>query len=203
MGSFTAACSMVRRSGVTFLLIVILFAVSDGRRKFEETSKKCSEYFECVHRSACEQYNQRYAEYKQTNNVEIITELKALICNKRKRAVCCRQESQESCGKPQKIPESIINGTKTSPGEFPFSGLIGYEKKDVYRGTLASGRRICGVPEVELETCQQSLSVDRSHVCAGAELGKDACSGSRERGRRWSRLIIMSIQLQNIDYQNS
>merc|ERR1711971_300518 len=325
MGSFTAACSMVRRSGVTFLLIVILFAVSDGRRKFEETSKKCSEYFECVHRSACEQYNQRYAEYKQTNNVEIITELKALICNKRKRAVCCRQESQESCGKPQKIPESIINGTKTSPGEFPFSGLIGYEKKDVYRGTLASGRIIedidiwiCSaviisprflvtaahckkktlsefrvalgvhhlitnfkysgslpevqkfivneedfvvhndyarglrggrlavkndiglmklprevqynqltqpiclgpipantlgdpvvvgwgktdpdqlslsengvysndqlklkVPEVELETCQQSLSVDRSHVCAGAELGKDACSGDSGGG---------------------
>merc|ERR1711971_402538 len=175
MGSFTAACSMVRRSGVTFLLIVILFAVSDGRRKFEEISKKCSEYFECVHRSACEQYNQRYAEYKQTNNVEIITELKALIFNKRKRAVCCRQESQESCGKPQKIPESIINGTKTSPGEFPFSGLIGYEKKDVYRGTLASGRRICG--DVTTWMCSGVISdtSDTWHLLGILSYGAKEC----------------------------
>ena len=36
----------------------------------------------------------------------------------------------------------IINGTKTSPGEFPFSGLIGYQKKDVYKGTLKNGRKI-------------------------------------------------------------
>ena len=100
---------MVTRSGVTFLLIVTIFALSDGRRKFEETSKKCQNGFECVHKSACEQYNQRYAEYKRTNNAEILTELKALICNQRKRAVCCRQESQESCGKPQKIPESVNN----------------------------------------------------------------------------------------------
>jgi len=126
---------MVTRSGVTFLLVTLL-SVSDGRRKFEETSRKCPKYFECVHRSACDYYIQRYAEYKQTNNTEIITELKALICNERKRAVCCRQNSApttppqpNSCGKPQKIPESIINGTKTAPGEFPFSGLIGYQQK--------------------------------------------------------------------------
>ena len=112
---------MVTRSGVTFLLVTI-FAVSDGRRNFEETSKKCQNGFECVHRSACDYYNQRYAEYERTNNLEIITELKALICNKRKRAVCCKQEKvdklvsgivtkiipdPESCGKPQKIPESV------------------------------------------------------------------------------------------------
>jgi len=145
MGSFTPACTMVTRSGVTFLLVTLL-SVSDGRRKFEETSRKCPKYFECVHRSACDYYIQRYTEYKQTNNTEIITELKALICNERKRAVCCRQNSApttadpttsapttppqpNSCGKPQKIPESIINGTKTAPGEFPFSGLIGYQQK--------------------------------------------------------------------------
>ena len=112
---------MVTRSGVTFLLVTLL-SVSDGRRIFEETSRKCPKYFECVHRSACDYYNQRYAEYEQTNNVEILTELKALICNKRKRAVCCKQEKvdklvsgivtkiipdPESCGKPQKIPESV------------------------------------------------------------------------------------------------
>merc|ERR1711982_252647 len=150
MGSFTPACMMVTRSGVTFLLVTLL-SVSDGRRKFEETSRKCPKYFECIHRSACEHFNQRYAEYERTNNTEIITELKALICNKRKRAVCCRQNCasttsaptiasppQNSCGKPQKIPESIINGTKTAPGEFPFSGLIGYQKEKTI--ILPSGR---------------------------------------------------------------
>jgi len=133
---------MGTRCGVTCLLVTLL-SVSDGRRNFEETSKQCPKNFECVHRSVCEQYNQRYAEYKRTNNAEIKTELKALICNKRKRAVCCREEklSSESCGKPQKIPESIINGTKTAPGEFPFSGLIGYQK-NVYKGTLSNGRKI-------------------------------------------------------------
>merc|ERR1719341_1066803 len=140
---------MVTRSGVTFLL-VNLFSMSEGaggKRNFEETSKQCSKYFECVHRSVCEHYIQRYAEYEQTNNAEIKTELKALICNKRKRAVCCRQEQffspepqDSACGKPQKIPESIINGTKTAPGEFPFSGLIGYQKKTAI--TFPNGRKV-------------------------------------------------------------
>merc|ERR1719341_330040 len=107
---------MVTRSGVTFLL-VNLFSMSEGaggKRNFEETSKQCPKYFECVHRSVCEHYIQRYAEYEQTSNAEIKTELKALICNKRKRAVCCRQEklSSESCGKPQKIPESVNNSKR-------------------------------------------------------------------------------------------
>ena len=107
--SFTPAfSSMVTRSGVTFLLVTLL-SVSDGRRNFEETSKQCPKNFECVHRSVCEQYNQRYAEYERTNNAQIRTELKALICNKRKRAVCCRQLSSSICGKPQKIPESVNN----------------------------------------------------------------------------------------------
>ena len=114
--SFTPAfSSMVTRSGVTFLLVTLL-SVSDGRRNFEETFKQCPKNFECVHRSVCEQYNQRYAEYERTHSAEIKTELKALICNKRKRAVCCRQEQffspepqDSACGKPQKIPESVNN----------------------------------------------------------------------------------------------
>ena len=109
--SFTLACTMVTRSGVTILLIT-LFAVSDGKkRNFEETFRKCQENFECVHRSVCENYNRRLAEYKRSNNQEILTELKSLICNKGSRAVCCKKEqqcrSQNSCGRPQKIPESV------------------------------------------------------------------------------------------------
>ena len=38
------------------------------------------------------------------------------------------------------------------------------------------------VPEVPLATCQEQLSVDSTHVCAGAELGKDACSGDSGGG---------------------
>merc|ERR1711971_715518 len=152
-----------------------LLSVSDGRRNFEETSKKCPKYFECVHRSVCEQYNQRYAEYERTNNVEIITELKALICNKRKRAVCCRQEqfasSESSCGKPQKIPKSIINGTKTAPGEFPFSGLIGYQKKDVYKGTLPNGRII--FQDVNIWICSGVIISPRFLVTAAHCKKKD------------------------------
>merc|ERR1711862_19737 len=146
MGSFTPACTMVRRSGVIFLLVTLL-SVSEGREKFEEKLKKCPENFECVRRNTCEYYNQRLAEYRRTKNAEIKSELQALICNKGQKAVCCRQNSASttsapttstpttdsrhpsSCGKPQKIPESIINGTKTAPGEFPFSGLIGYQQK--------------------------------------------------------------------------
>merc|ERR1712137_959564 len=111
MGSFTLACTMVTRSGVTILLVT-LFAVSDGKkRNFEETFRKCQENFECVDRSVCENYNQRLAEYKRNNNQEILTELRSLICNKGSKAVCCRKEqpSPTSCGMPQKIPESVKN----------------------------------------------------------------------------------------------
>merc|ERR1719154_33709 len=103
---------MVTRSGVAFLLVTFssISDGQDGRRNFEETSKQCPKYFECVHRSVCEHYIQRYAEYERKNNAEIKTELKALICNKRKRAVCCISISESpdsTCGKPQKIPESV------------------------------------------------------------------------------------------------
>ena len=98
--SFTPACRMVTRSGVTFLLVTI-FSVSD-EINFKENVRKCPENFECVSSTTCEHYNQRLAEYRQTNNTEIITELRATICNKRNKAVCCR-----FCGKPQKIPESV------------------------------------------------------------------------------------------------
>ena len=104
---------MVTRSGVTFLLVTI-FSVSEGRINFKENVRKCPENVECVSSTTCEHYNQRLAEYRQTNNTEIITELRATICNKRNKAVCCRQEqeqvpfpAQDICGKPQKIPESV------------------------------------------------------------------------------------------------
>ena len=105
---------MVTRRGVTLLLITLL-SFSDGKRNFEETFRNCPESMECVHKSDCEHYNQRYAEYRRTKNKEIVTELKSLVCNKEKKAVCCRQgtlfscDSQNSCGKPQQIPESVKN----------------------------------------------------------------------------------------------
>ena len=101
---------MVTRSGVTILLIT-LFAVSDGKkRNFEETLRKCQEDFECVHKSVCENFNRKFAEYKRTNNTEILTEIRSQICNKAKKAVCCRQATSlnlKSCGRPQKVPESV------------------------------------------------------------------------------------------------
>ena len=115
---------MVTRSGVTFLLVTFL-SVSEGREKFEKKLKKYPENFECVRRNTCEYYNQRLAEYRRTKNAEIKSELQALICNKGQKAVCCRQNSApttpapttstpttdsrhpSSCGKPQKIPESV------------------------------------------------------------------------------------------------
>ena len=69
--SFDVACTMVTRSVVTILL-VSLFTVSDGKRNFEETFRKCQENFECVHRSVCENYNRRLAEYRTNNNSEIL-----------------------------------------------------------------------------------------------------------------------------------
>ena len=111
---------MVTRIGVTLLLIA-LFSVSDGKRNFEETFQKCQENFECVHKSVCEYFNERIGEYRRTKNKEITKELKGLICNEDKHAICCREEGQQfprapqqspcesldSCGKPQKIPESV------------------------------------------------------------------------------------------------
>ena len=103
---------MVTRSVVTILLVTV-FAVSDGKKNFEETFRKCQENFECVHRSVCENYNRGLAEYRRTNNNETLRELKSLICNNDKKAVCCKKEQQcrllNSCGMPQKIPESVKN----------------------------------------------------------------------------------------------
>ena len=133
---------MVTRIGVTLLLIAF-FAVSDGRRNFEETFQKCEENFECVHKSVCEYFNERIGEYRRTKNKEITRELRGLICNEEKHAVCCREEGQfsiskiqtiprprgpqqsscqslDSCGKPQKIPESVKNIRK----EFVYRAIL-------------------------------------------------------------------------------
>merc|ERR1712137_274157 len=173
MGSFTLACTMVTRSGVTFLLVT-LFAVSDGKkRNFEETFRKCQENFECVHKSACENFNRQLAEYKRTNNTEILTEIRSQVCNKAKKAVCCRQATSinpslsftksKSCGRPQKVPESIIDGTKTAPGEFPFSGLIGYQK-NLYKGVVPNGINMTG--DVDIWFCSGVLISPRFLVTA-------------------------------------
>ena len=107
---------MVTRSGVIFLLVTIFSISAEERKNFKETVRNCSENFECVRGTTCEHYNQRLAEYKRTYCTEIKEELRATVCNKRNRAVCCRKEeeqvpfpeSQDVCGKPQKIPESVI-----------------------------------------------------------------------------------------------
>ena len=55
------------------------------------------------------------------------------------------------------------------------------------------------VPEVPLATCQDQLNVDSTHICAGAELGKDACSGDsggglfiEDNSNTWHLLGIVS-----------
>ena len=57
------------------------------------------------------------------------------------------------------------------------------------------------VPEVPLATCQDQLNVDSTHICAGAELGKDACSGDsggglfiEDNSNTWHLLGIVSYR---------
>ena len=66
---------------------------------------------------------------------------------------------------------------------------------------LSDECRMSQVPEVSLETCQKSLNtdLDSTQVCAGGELGKDACSGDsggglfiRDTSDTWHLLGIVS-----------
>ena len=109
-------------SMATKTLVFLIFPFSYGMMEtFPEILRNCPEDYECVNRSNCPHFKQRYEEYTQTRNRNILNELKALICNEEEKALCCElQENLHtprpapeppgpgSCGKPQRIPESVF-----------------------------------------------------------------------------------------------
>jgi len=108
----------------------------------------CETGSSCIARTQCQYFNQRMDQYKKLkakNQIEsakkIINELRNLVCNKKKKLVCCPTTSSESpdhgpahlprapaCGLSTTPPSNVVGGENTVPGEFPFAALLGYER---------------------------------------------------------------------------
>ena len=109
---------MVTKTVVTTLL-TLFFPFSFGMRElFPEILRNCP-INECV-QSNCPHFKRRLEEYKQTRNNDALNELKDLICNEEEKALCCKKQEkitartttprpslEPSCGKSQRIPESV------------------------------------------------------------------------------------------------
>ena len=100
----------------------------------EDVGIECQLDSECLPSKDCPYYQNQQDLLKnltnKTSKTNIVQHLRSLICNRQQRAVCCPNFSPEiqECGKPQNVPSNrkrAVGGEITTPGEFPFSVLIG------------------------------------------------------------------------------
>jgi len=124
----------------------------------------CETGSSCIARTQCQYFNQRMDQYKKLkarNQIEsakkIIDELRKLVCNKKKKLVCCPTTSSGSpdhdhgpehlprapaCGLSTTPPSNVVGGENTVPGEFPFAALLGYERNRKLGNPVPGGPRL-------------------------------------------------------------
>ena len=118
------------------------------------------------------------------NDIGLMKLPKEAQYNQLTQPICLGPISANTLGDPV-----VVGWGKTDPDQLSMSEKGVYSNDQLklkvslhyYRWILVRCQ-VSQVPEVGLETCQQSLPVDSTQVCAGAELGKDACSGDSGGG---------------------
>jgi len=121
----------------------------------EDVGSECNSDSECLSSKDCEYYQDQLVKAKTlagTSRNNLIQKLRKLICNRNQRGICCPKSTTSEnnpriasdsteCGKPQIQPHNVVGGKVTTPGEFPFSVLIGRTEKK-FAGRLPGGKKV-------------------------------------------------------------
>ena len=107
--------------------------------------KECSSASQCGTRTSCPYWLERERNFKDQRDDTYLADARRLICNVRRKALCCPREEREEekeenvdvesptyipkandCGvNPAAPPKFIFGGNETNPGDYPFSALLG------------------------------------------------------------------------------
>ena len=135
---------MIKPFIVTFLCISI--------NSLDSPTHKCDQTETCKNQDECPEFLQKKRELKykrgQSGYEEALTEIKGWVCNKKEKSVCCPstnscEEEVSSCWLP-KMGECglspngtlsrVFGGEATTPGQFPFTALLGYPDRRKIQG---------------------------------------------------------------------
>jgi len=120
------------------VLCVLQLAAVSCLSLAQETDKQCDFTAKCATLASCPYWSQKQHQYQQTKDKQLLSKIKAAVCNKAGKAVCCPDTEIDinpsptylpgagECGlNPNKPPGKIFGGQRTQPGDFPFAALLG------------------------------------------------------------------------------
>ena len=137
---------MIKPFIVTFLCISI--------NSLESLTHKCDQTETCKNQDDCPEFLKKKRDFNRTYKLrqsgyeEALTEIKGWVCNKKEKSVCCPstnscEEEVSSCWLP-KMGECglspngtlsrVFGGEATTPGQFPFTALLGYPDRRKIQG---------------------------------------------------------------------
>jgi hypothetical protein len=112
----------------------------------DSLTHKCDQTETCKNQDDCPEFLKKKRDFRRTYKVgqsgykEALTEIKGWVCNKNEKSVCCPstnscEEEVSSCWLPKKgecglspngTLSRVFGGEATTPGQFPFTALLGY-----------------------------------------------------------------------------
>ena len=122
-----------------FSLLLAVLPPAWGLDTVSSPDRSCPQQEVCARRTSCPYWLERETKYKAGEDPSYVTDARAQICNKQRRALCCDVDVESptfipkagQCGTNPEAPyktQFIIGfgGSNTGPGDYPFSALLGF-----------------------------------------------------------------------------
>ena len=91
--------------------VVILLCMDGITSLTEDAGRECDSDSECVPSKDCPNYQEQQDLLRtltdRASKTKLIQKLRKLICNKRKRGICCPKSKFQECGMPQVPPSNV------------------------------------------------------------------------------------------------
>ena len=135
----TGEVSTEQLSKMLFSLLLAVLPPAWGLDPVSSPDRSCLQQEVCASRISCPYWVERETKYKAGEDPSYVTDARAQICNKQRRALCCPLDVESPtfipmaghCGTNPDAPQDgessfVFGGNNTKPGDYPFSALLGF-----------------------------------------------------------------------------
>ena len=109
----------------------------------DESDRRCGNDEICKYQTDCPEFLKQREIFRGLRRgsqkyKDTLERIKNRVCNKSKKGVCCPNPKKEDwlpgkgeCGtNPDSPPSNVVGGVATTPGQFPFTALLGYPNSE-------------------------------------------------------------------------